>query len=58
MVEMIIRKINRKKKLKSQAYFWTKEWQEGEKKADEDIKAGQVKTFNTAEELFKDIDQK
>ncbi|MFH0913923.1 MAG: AbrB/MazE/SpoVT family DNA-binding domain-containing protein, partial [Chloroflexota bacterium] len=25
---------------KSQAYFWTKRWQEGERGADEDIKAG------------------
>jgi AbrB family looped-hinge helix DNA binding protein len=41
---------------KSQAYFWTKKWQEGEKKADEDIKAGRVKVFNSAEELFKDLD--
>ena len=25
---------------KSQAYFWTRKWQEGEREADEDIKAG------------------
>ena len=42
----------------SQAYFWTKEWQEAEREASEDIKAGRVKTFNTAEELFKDLDEK
>jgi antitoxin PrlF len=41
----------------SQAYFWTKEWQEAEKEASEDIKAGRVKTFNTAEELFTDLDK-
>ena len=40
---------------KSQAYFWTKEWQEAEKEASEDIKAGRVKTFDTAEELIKDL---
>jgi antitoxin MazE len=39
-----------------QAYFWTKRWQEGEKEADEDIKAGRVKVFESAEELFKDLD--
>lgn len=34
-----------------QAWFWTKEWQEAEKKAEEDIKKGQVsKMFSTAEE--------
>ena len=40
---------------KSQAYFWTKKWQEGEKKADEDIKAGRVKVFDSVEALFKDV---
>jgi AbrB family looped-hinge helix DNA binding protein len=41
---------------KSQAYFWTKKWQEGEKEANEDIKAGRVKVFNSAEELIKDLE--
>jgi len=40
---------------KNQAYFWTKEWQEAEKEASEDIKAGRVKTFDSAEELIKDL---
>jgi len=40
---------------KSQAYFWTKEWQEAEKEASEDIKAGRVKTFDTAKEMIKDL---
>ncbi len=43
---------------KNQAYFWTKEWQEAERDASEDIKAGRVKTFDTAEELIKDLDEK
>ncbi len=42
---------------KSQAYFWTKRWQEGEREADEDIKAGRVKTFNSVDELIKDLDK-
>ena len=42
---------------KSQAYFWTRKWQEGEREADEDIKAGRVKTFDTADELIKDLDE-
>ena len=42
---------------KSQAYFWTKRWQEGEKEADEDIKAGRVKVFDSAEELTRDLEQ-
>ncbi len=40
---------------KSQAYFWSKKWQEGEKEADEDIKAGRVKVFDSAKELVKDL---
>ena len=41
---------------KDQAWFWTKEWQEGEREADEDIKAGRVAgPFNTIEELLKDL---
>ncbi len=40
---------------KSQAYFWTKKWQENEKEADEDIKSGRIKNFDTADELFKDL---
>ena len=43
---------------KSQAYFWTKEWQEAEREASRDIAAGRVKTFDTAEELVKELDGK
>lgn len=42
----------------SQAYFWTKEWQEAEKEATEDIKAGRVKSFDTAEGLLADLEGK
>jgi antitoxin PrlF len=42
---------------KSQAYFWTKRWQKGEKETAEDIKAGRVKTFESADELIKDLDK-
>lgn len=30
---------------KDQAWFWTKRWQEGERQADEDIKAGRVHSY-------------
>ena len=43
---------------KSQAYFWTRKWQEAEREADEDIKAGRVKAFDSVDELIKDLDQK
>ena len=42
---------------KSQAYFWTKKWQEAEKAADEDIKAGRVKSFDSVEELIDDLEK-
>ena len=35
-----------------QAWFWSREWQEGEREADEDIKAGRVSgPFKTIEDL-------
>ena len=40
---------------KSQAYFWTKRWQDAEKEASEDIKAGRIKGFDSTEELIKDL---
>jgi hypothetical protein len=41
---------------KSQAYFWTEEWQKGEAEAEADVKAGRVKTFDSVEELLEDLD--
>jgi AbrB family looped-hinge helix DNA binding protein len=41
---------------KSQAYFWTKSWLEGEKEAEEDIKAGRVKVFDSVKELIEELD--
>ena len=38
----------------SQAWFWTREWQEGEREADEDIRAGRLSgPFKTVEEMKK-----
>jgi AbrB family looped-hinge helix DNA binding protein len=41
---------------KSQAYFWTEAWQEGEREAEADLTAGRVERFETLEELFADLD--
>jgi len=41
---------------KSQAYFWSRKWQAGEIEAEQDISAGRVKTFNTAEQLIEELD--
>lgn len=35
-----------------QAYFWTDRWQSGERAADEDLRSGRSKTFNSAEEAI------
>ncbi|MCD6567578.1 MAG: AbrB/MazE/SpoVT family DNA-binding domain-containing protein [Dehalococcoidia bacterium] len=42
----------------SQAYFWTEEWQRGEHKADEDIKAGRVKRFESAGDAVRYLEDK
>lgn len=39
----------------SQAYFWTKEWQAGEREAEDDIRRGHVKKFKSAKELMDDL---
>lgn len=42
---------------KSQAWFWTEEWQKGEREADADIAAGRVKEFDNVEDLIKDLNR-
>jgi len=39
----------------AQAYFWTKEWQVGEREVEEDIRKGRVKAFKNIKELIKDL---
>ena len=41
---------------KSQAYYWTEEWQKGEREADEDIKARRVKRFASVDDMIADLD--
>jgi len=41
---------------KSQAYFWTAEWQAAEREADEDIRAGRVRVFESVDELLADLE--
>ena len=42
---------------KSQAYFWTDDWQKGEAEAEADIKAGRTEAFDSVEELLEDLDR-
>jgi AbrB family looped-hinge helix DNA binding protein len=39
----------------SQAYFWTEQWQRGEREAQEDIQHGRVKRFRSAKALVADM---
>jgi antitoxin MazE len=40
---------------RSEAWFWSKEWQEGERRADEDLKAGRYTVHDTMEDLVKSL---
>jgi len=40
---------------REQAYFWTREWQEGEREADEDIRIGRLKTFDSVDDLIAEL---
>jgi antitoxin MazE len=42
---------------KDQAYFWSREWQEAEWEAEEDIRAGRVREFASVEELLRDLEE-
>ena len=37
----------------SQAWFWTPEWQEGERQADEDLAAGRSERFESGEDFLR-----
>lgn len=40
----------------NQKWFWTEEWQEGEREADENIKSGNVKSFDNIEDALHWLD--
>ena len=39
----------------SQAYFWTRAWQAGEREAEEDIRKGRIKRFKSVKEQMDDL---
>ncbi len=40
---------------KDQLWFWTREWQQKEREADEDIARGNIKGFDSVDELLKEL---
>lgn len=44
-----------KKEFTEEYWFWTKDWQSGEKEADENIKNKRYKDFDAVEKLLKDL---
>lgn len=40
-----------------QSWFWSKEWQDAEREAEEDIRAGRVRKFKNAQDLIKNLDK-
>jgi len=41
---------------KSQAYFWSAEWQQAEREAQADLNEGRSRRFDSVEELIADLD--
>lgn len=41
---------------KSQAYFWTAEWQAGEREAQSEIDAGKIHRYASADAMITDLD--
>lgn len=41
---------------RSQAWFWTKEWQEKEREAEEDLKNGRIYRSENVDELIEKLD--
>ena len=42
---------------KDQAWFWTERWQKMEAEAETDIHKGKVKSFDSVEELFNEMEE-
>lgn len=40
-----------------QAWFWTPEWQDGERRASEDIAAGRYETYDNMDDFFAALDR-
>ncbi len=41
---------------RNQAYYWTREWQEGEVEADEELRRGEARAFDNVEDALRWLD--
>jgi AbrB family looped-hinge helix DNA binding protein len=41
---------------RSQAYFWSSRWQQGEKEVENDLKLGHYQDFDSIEEMIRDLE--
>jgi len=41
---------------KDQTWFWTEKWQAAEREAEDDLRTGRVRAFETLDELIADLD--
>ena len=55
LLDRAIKKLREGKK-KEHAWFWSEEWQKGEREVDAQIKAGKIKRFKSVKALFKELD--
>ena len=56
-VDGTVRLVPQRVKDDSQAYFWTRRWQDGEREADDDLRNGRFKEFKTMDEAIKFLDE-
>lgn len=42
---------------RDQLYYWSREWQEGEAEADEELRRGEVRTFDDPREALRWLDE-
>lgn len=42
---------------RSQAYFWTERWQAGEREAEEDLRAGRTRSFESVDDAITCLDE-
>ncbi len=42
---------------REQGYYWTREWQDGEEEADEELRRGEARSFDSVENALRWLDE-